>query len=317
MINLLTVLLVAEAGNTFYFEWEVKLMAALQSIIGDAGASIFSFFSMFGEEMICVGVMGLFYWGINKEIGKLIGINAVTTLIWNPLAKNVALRRRPYFDNPEIKILKPVDPDADIYDIAAQGYSFPSGHSSNSAVVFGSTGRGLKKKWAYVIAWVVPFLVGVSRFVLGAHYPTDVMVGWALGAFIIFFVPFIRKKLNNDLILYLILLATGIPGFFYCTTNDFYTGYGIMLGAFAGFLFEEKFVKFESTRNVFFIILRTVIGGGLFFGLNTVLKLPFNKEFLESGTLGAYLVRTGRYAVVIFIIVALYPMLFRKKHTVA
>lgn len=305
--------LAAGAGNTFYFAWEVRLMEILQSIVGDFGTTLFGILTMFGEELICVAVMGLFYWGIDKEIGKLIGINTVVNLIWNPMVKNVALRRRPYFDNPEIKILKPVDAEADIYDIAAQGYSFPSGHSSNATLVYGSAALGLKKKWALILGWVVPFLVGVSRFVLGAHYPTDVLAGWGMGLIILIFIPLIRKKLKCDALLYAILLVTGIPGFFYCTTDDFYTGYGIMLGALLGFLFEEKFVNFSNTKNVFRVILRTVLGGGLFLGLNTVLKLPFSEAFLDSGTLGAHLVRTGRYALVVFIVVAIYPMFFRPK----
>jgi membrane-associated phospholipid phosphatase len=48
------------------------------------------------------------------------------------MAKNIALRRRPYFDHESIHILRVVEPEADIYDIAAQGYSFPSGHSTNA-----------------------------------------------------------------------------------------------------------------------------------------------------------------------------------------
>ena len=44
--------------------------------------------------------------------------------------------------------------------------------------------------------------------------------------------------------------------------------------------------------------------------LNTLLKLPFNKEFLKSETMPAFLVRTARYAVIIFVIIGVYPKLF-------
>ena len=58
-------------------------------------------------------------------------------------------------------------------------------------------------------------------------------------------------------------------------------------------------------------MLRVLGGVAVFFGLNTLLKLPFSKEFLESGTLAAYLVRTLRYAVVIFVDMGVYPLVFR------
>ena len=299
-------------GNTFYFEWEVKLMEWLQGVIGTGfGVKLASLISMLGEQMVCVAVLGFFYWGYNKELGKYLGINIVTNVVWNPLIKNIFIRRRPYFDNPSIKILKPVDAKADIYDIAAQGYSFPSGHSSNSVAVFGSLAVKSGKKAVKAVLIAVPVLVGISRFVLGAHYPTDVFAGWALGILIIILVSFFQAKIKNEIVLYAILLASGIPGFFYCTSNDFYTGYGLMLGAVVAFLFEKKYVKFENTKNIFRCLLRTAGGAVLFLGLNTVLKIPFSKEFLESGVFAAYLVRTLRYAVVAFLICAIYPALFR------
>ncbi len=287
-------------------------MEWLQSFLsGSFSVKLFSLLSEFGEELICVAVMGVLYWGINKKLGKTLAVNIVVNLVWNPMIKNIFSRRRPYFDNETIKILKPVDAKADLMDIKAQGYSFPSGHSSNSATVFGTLAVFGEKKWLKIVGVAVPLLVGISRVVLGAHYPTDVFCGWLLGVIIVIFIPFVQRKINNDKILFLILAVAGIPGFFYCTSNDFYSGYGMMLGCFLGLLLEEKYVNFENTKSVVRVILRTVVGGGIFFGLNTVFKLPFSKELLESATLAAYLIRTVRYALVVFLIVGVYPIAFK------
>ena len=57
--------------------------------------------------------------------------------------------------------------------------------------------------------------------------------------------------------------------------------------------------------------LVTLIGIVLYLGLNTVLKMPFSKEFLNSGTAASHAVRVARYAFILFVEVALYPACFK------
>lgn len=297
-------------GTTFFFNWEVTLMEWIQLHMGAAGAFFAPLLTALGEELVLVAVLGGLYWGYDKEYGKFVGVNLVTALVWNPMIKNIFLRRRPYFDNPSIKCLKPVEADADIYDIAAQGYSFPSGHSTNSADAYGSLALYKKKKWLCVAAVAVPFLVGVSRVMLGVHYPTDVLCGWLLGAGALVVVSVLQKKISDKRILYLLLILTGFPGIFYCASEDYFTSYGLMIGAFAAFLFEERFVRFKNAKQPFRIVLRVLGGVVLFFGLNTILKLPFSAELLDAGTLASHMIRLVRYGVVIFVDLGVYPLLF-------
>ena len=298
-------------GSTFFFDWEVALMVWLQARLGAAGAAVASVFSMFGEELACVAVLGFLYWCYDKKFGKYVGLNVLTALVLNPMVKNVFIRRRPYFDHPEIQCLKPVDKSADIYDIAAQGYSFPSGHSANAVTVYSSLPQYKRNKALAVIGVLLPLLVGVSRVCVGAHYPTDVLCGWLLGLAVILVVPVLYRRIKNRLVFYALLLAVTLPGFFYCQSSDYFTGIGMLVGFIAGTEFEERFVNFENTRKPLWCVLRIVGGVAIFFGLNTVLKLPFSKEFLDTGTMAAHLVRTLRYAVVLFVDIALSPMLFK------
>ena len=304
-------LLDAVAYNSFYFDWEIALEEWIQAAFSTTFLSALSNLSMFGEEMLLIIVMGFLYWGYDKEFGKYIGLNLLMANVLNPLIKNVFIRRRPYFESDRIDLLRLINKNADKYDIAAQGYSFPSGHSSASATVYGSPARYGKKKVLTVLAFVLPLLTGISRVVVGAHYPTDVICGWALGVFVIFFFPWLYTKFENPMILYLILLVVTLPGFFYCTSTDYYSGYGMLLGYCLAEPFERKFIRFENTKSIPRCILRVVGGGAIFFGLNTILKLPFSSDFLDAQTFGAHAVRCGRYAIVIFVVIGLYPALFK------
>ena len=299
-------------GSNFYFEWEVHLIEWIQAHINDFGVKIFSFFSLFGEETVILLLFFTLYWCINKEAAKVIGTNLLIALILNPFIKNLVLRRRPYMDNTGIQCLKSVTSGADINDISAQGYSFPSAHSLNSCVMYGSLTTIWKNKIVKICVCLLVFLVGLSRIALGVHYPTDVLIGWILGIVIMICVPIIYNKVKNKNIFRLIVFIISMTGILFCRTEDYFTGLGAMAGFFLAIPFEEKYVPFKETRHPIACILRVAGGLGLYFLINTVLKLPFSKEFLENGTLAALLVRAARYMIIIFILFAIYPMVFIK-----
>lgn len=298
-------------GNAFFFDWEVSLILWLQAHMGSAGTAIASFLSVFGNELACVAVIGFLYWCYDKRFGRFVGMNVLFGAVLGPMIKNVFVRRRPYFDNPEIHCLKPVDKSADIYDISAQQYSLPSVHCINAVAVYGSLAKYLKKKAVTVIAVVLTLFIGVSRFCLGVHYPTDVLCGWLIGLVVIFAVPWLQSKFRNPRVFYALLLLITLPGFFYCKSADFFSGYGMMLGFALGVEFEQKYVNFENTRNPLRSALRVLGGAAVFFGLNSLLKLPFSEAFLNSGTTPAFLVRTLRYALTVFLDMGVYPLVFK------
>lgn len=297
-------------GNVFYFEWEVRLMETLQAAMPAWLITLISQFSLLGESTLMVVILGFLYWSWDKKAARYVGLNLLTACVWNPMIKNVFLRRRPYFDNEGITLYRLIEKDADMYDIAAQGFSFPSGHSTSAVATYGSLRAIFRNRWFTVLAVLAPLLVGISRVVVGAHYPTDVLVGWALGLVVIFLVPFLEMKTGSRKVLYTVLLVSGLPGFFYCTSDDFFTSYGLLAGFILATLFEEKYVNFKNTREPVRMVLRVLGGGAIYLCLNTVLKLPFSEAFLDSGTMAAHLVRSGRYFIVIFVIIAIYPLLF-------
>ena len=301
-------------GKAIYFDWEPALMEWLQSHIGSFGTSLMSFFSAFGEETIMIAFMCILYFIIDKEAAKFAARRFMIAGCFYAGIKNIVCRRRPYMVHGNVKCLKPVDKSADLMDVIAQGYSFPSGHSSGASSIYIGSAGYLKNGIFTIFSIVITLLVGISRFCLGVHYPTDVLVGWAIGICSIFLFSLLEKLIKQRWIIYLIFILLFIPGFFFCETNDFFANYGLMLGVFLGDLFEERFVKFEKPANIWFGILRIIGAVALYFGLNMALKLPFSSEFLSSGTTAAHLVRAGRYFFVIFIPLGVYPACFKLFH---
>ena len=298
-------------GQTFFFSWEVAMQQWLQAHVQGTASTVLSFITLFGEELMLILILGFLYFSLDKKLGKRVGIIALFGMCWNTMLKNIFVRRRPYFDHEGIEIRKKPDGAADAMDLAAQGFSFPSGHSTNVVTVYGSLALAVKKAWFRICMLIVILIVGFSRVVLGAHYATDVLAGWALGFVSILVIGWLMDHVQNQILLYAILLATVLPGLAYCKSNDYFTMTGLAIGFMAGNLFEEKCIRFENTRSPLRMVLRVVGALALYLALGVVLKLPFSKEFLESGTMAAHLVRCGRYIVIGFVCFGLYPAVFK------
>lgn len=110
---------------------------------------------------------------LNGEQGWLVAAHLAVTgglgLLAYELLKRHAVRERPFITHPAINCAAaPLD-----------RYSFPSGHTLH-AVSFAFLGAHYAPELAGPLA-AFALLVGLSRVVLGLHYPTDVAAGAVLG----------------------------------------------------------------------------------------------------------------------------------------
>jgi hypothetical protein len=252
----------------------------------------------------------MFCW--KKEVGQKLALIVSSLNMWLPMIKSIVLRPRPYMQYPDR--IKPLVLDAEgvAGDVAAQGYSFPSMHSASIPAVYFWIAKEAKKKWMWILAAVLTLYVGVSRCVVGMHYPTDVIAGWILGFAVLGIFTLLDRYVQKEWLYYAILLASAVPGLFYVRTNDYFTALGCLIGAIAGICYERKYVSFQDTRRIPAMILRVIGAIAIYFVVNTLLKIPFDKGFLEGASLAAFLIRTARYTIIMFLIMGVYPRVFPK-----
>jgi undecaprenyl-diphosphatase len=98
----------------------------------------------------------------------------------------------------KLLIARPRPPLEDARIVVA-GFSFPSGHATLAATLYGTLayliardlgkgrgngrGRDVPRVLIGIAATLLIFAVGLSRIYLGVHYPSDVLAGWVAGAF--------------------------------------------------------------------------------------------------------------------------------------
>ena len=297
-------------GNTFYLNWEIELIAKLQGAFSSIAPTFSKVFSAFGSEIVLVGIILYIYLAYDKKIGRKIMINTVIGLELGCAIKNVFQRRRPYMDTDKVKCLIPVDNSADVNDLIAQGFSFPSLHSFNITCITGSLYKYIKTRTLLVFAIAMSFFVGISRIVTANHFPTDVIAGWLLGIISIELVNFLQDKIEKRK-LYIFLSIVMSFGFLFCKSNDFFSGYGIMIGFFIGDLIEEKYIKFENTKSIVKTIARIILAAALFLAFCEGSKLLVNETFQETLTLPAFIFRTFRYALGTFVACGISPMIYK------
>ncbi|MEX1221383.1 MAG: phosphatase PAP2 family protein [Idiomarina sp.] len=102
------------------------------------------------------------------SVTLLLGFLLELPLYW--LLKNTLRRQRPYQRIPRFKS----------QIIAHDTFSFPSGHTTAAFMFAGLCANFMPSLGPLVYTWAA--LVGLSRVLLGVHFPTDIVAGALLGS---------------------------------------------------------------------------------------------------------------------------------------
>ncbi len=161
------------AGRTG--ESDAAILLYLHAHISPAGLAFFEAITLSGAShylapTISLCTVALLIWGKRIEAILLIG-SGLSSMLCIYLIKLLVARDRPA-----------------LWETALYwGSSFPSGHTLGTAACATAGVLCLRRLWpsglplALIIAGSWVFLVGVSRLVLGVHWPTDVVAGICIG----------------------------------------------------------------------------------------------------------------------------------------
>lgn len=131
-------------------------------------------FTFLGSELFFLLVMPALYWSIDPVIGFRAGMMLILSGGLNSVFKILFHTPRPFW----------VDSNVRAYS-SETSFGMPSGHSQNSAAIWGIIAATIRSKWAYILAVVLVFFIGLSRIYLGVHFLHDVLTGWLAGILII------------------------------------------------------------------------------------------------------------------------------------
>jgi undecaprenyl-diphosphatase len=168
---------VREGGTQRFDDWAIRTLGAHQGppVLQEMGRDITALGGVAMMSLITLIVTGFLI--LEKKYHAALYLLAATCGggIMTTLLKHFVARDRPE--------LVP-------HHSIVSSTSFPSGHSTLSAVVYLTLGALLarytkvRKLRLYFlgVALAVTFLVGLSRVYVGVHWPTDVLAGWFAGS---------------------------------------------------------------------------------------------------------------------------------------
>ena len=141
----------------------------LQGLLGDRGINFFLIVTDLHSEVSFMLILALYFWLINPDQARQLGLTLVLSLISNILLKDIFSLPRPYIINPDVITPEAVN--------TTWNHSFPSGHAQGITTFWGTIACLQKKTWVWIVAIAIITLVCLSRIALGVHYPLDVVAG--------------------------------------------------------------------------------------------------------------------------------------------
>ena len=119
---------------------------------------------------------------------------ALTLLIASFTGRALIIAQKAYFAR--------LRPEENLRLVEVSSLSFPSGHAANSTIVYVTLALLLfddprQRRIAAAFSIALAFLIGLSRPMLGVHWPSDVVAGWSFGALWVLIVLWAAERIRR------------------------------------------------------------------------------------------------------------------------
>ena len=285
------------------FAFELEFLRWLEGLRTSFLNVFFEGITILGEETLIILLVVALWFAVDKKLAQQLFFVTATSLSVNGIIKNFAKVPRPF-----TKGISCVRPDT------ATGYAFPSGHTQGFATWSSFFAVKFKKTWLTILVGVLVSLVAISRLYLGAHYPSDVIVGVALGLGFAILGNYLFEKVKDVKKLYLGTLLILMPFIVYFLFvadplfADLFKTFGMVGGMVAVSFLDEKTEPLSYDVVWWKKLIRIVLGVVLAVVLKEVIKLVNVFEIMQI----SLLIDALRYFIVVMAVGYLCPLLFKK-----
>lgn len=272
----------------------------------------------FGEETALLVIALVVFWCVDKRHGYyILGVGLLGTMA-NQVLKLLCRIPRPWVLDQNFTILEEARE-------AADGYSFPSGHTQTAVGTFGVLAVTTKHKALRVICIVLAVLVPISRMYVGVHTLSDVAVGAAMALALVFLLKKVVCGNHGKYIPVMLAVMVGVSVAFMLFVElwpfpadtdgenlasgvkNAYTMLGCTVGLLLCYVLDKKYIRF-SVQAVWWVqVLKVVLGLAAVLLVKEGMRQPLDDLF--AGHMAA---RAVRYFLIVMVAGALWPLSFGK-----
>lgn len=224
-----------------------------------------------GEELLFMLIAVFMLWCVDKHKGYYLLFVGFSGIQINQFLKVSFKVPRPWIKDPNFSAVEAAIPEA-------KGYSFPSGHTQIAVGTYGTIFASFKNKWIRIICAIICLIIPFSRMYLGVHTPADVGVSFivAIGLTVLFGFWLGKAKFSPKRmrILLITLIGVSVITTVYMTVKlfgetepelvsaleNFYKMLGAVLGMFAAYELDIRFINYKTKAIWWAQIIKVVIG---------------------------------------------------------
>ena len=218
----------------------------------------------------------IIYWCVNKSLGFSLGMITSISSYINVGLKFIFKIPRPYVAYPHL--------DAPDYLLSTgTGWSFPSGHAQGTSTFWAYSAWQVKRAWFTALSVIIVAVVGLTRVYATVHYPTDVLVGTALGLIIVqlymYLEHILAQRKTRISVGTAVAASIVIPGVAFALSSISFelaresaSLLGFTMGLGVGYALEKEYVKYDVRACLLIQVVKVLWGLAVLMGIRYGLK---------------------------------------------